>query len=117
EAYKPNPALLKKIGLDPEEIPVLYRKARITKEMAEQGEELEPCLSCNDSGYNGRTAIFELIEVNEAMQQLIASGGDVAAVRALARQGEMLTLQKDAMRLVADGTTSLEELQRVFKNA
>ncbi len=117
EAYKPNPNLLKKIGLDPEEIPVLYRKARITKEMAEQGEELEPCLACNDSGYNGRTAIFELIEVNEAMQQLIASGGDVAAVRALARQGEMLTLQKDAMRLVADGTTSLEELQRVFKNA
>ena len=50
-------------------------------------------------------------------QQLVASGGDVAAVRALARQGEMLTLQKDAMRLVADGTTSLEELQRVFKNA
>jgi type II secretory ATPase GspE/PulE/Tfp pilus assembly ATPase PilB-like protein len=29
----------------------------------------------------------------------------------------MLTLQKDAMRHVSDGTTSLEELQRVFKNA
>lgn len=114
EAYKPNPKLLTKIGLDPEEIQVLFRKARPPEDEA---DEIEPCPSCNDNGYRGRVAIFELVEMTEAMQELVASGADVAALRAHARQSEMLTLQKDAMRLVADGTTSLEELQRVFKNA
>jgi len=117
DAYKPNPNLLKKIGLDPEEIQVLYRRARPASELIEQGEEIEPCNTCNDTGYTGRVAIFELIEMSEAMRGLLASGADLAAVRAGARAEEMLTLQKDAMRLVSDGTTSLEELQRVFKNA
>jgi len=114
EAYKPNPKLLKKIGLDPEETPVLYRKAQPPVEI-QRGEEIEPCLPCNDTGYFGRVAIFEYIDVNEEIRQLIAAGADAGKLRAQARTDEMLTLQKDAMRLVADGTTSLEELQRVFK--
>ena len=117
EAYKPNPSLLRKIGLDPEEIQVLYRKARPASEMIEAGEEIEPCYTCNETGYSGRVAIFELVEMSEVMQGLIASGADLAALRAGARAEDMLTLQKDAMRHVSDGTTSLEELQRVFKTA
>jgi type IV pilus assembly protein PilB len=117
EAYKPNPNLLKKIGLDPEETPVLYRKSRPNVELVEQGEDIEPCTKCNDSGYQGRVAIYELIEMNDAIRKLVASGADLAKLRAAARQEDMLTLQKDAMRHVADGTTSLEELQRVFKDA
>ena len=117
EAYKPNPSMLRKIGLDPDEIQVLYRKARPASEMLERGEEIEPCYICNDTGYTGRVAIFELIEMNDAIRGLVASGADTAALRAGARSEDMLTLQKDAMRHVSDGTTSLEELQRVFKNA
>jgi type II secretory ATPase GspE/PulE/Tfp pilus assembly ATPase PilB-like protein len=117
EAYKPNPNLLEKIGFDPEEISVLYRKFRPNAELVEKGEEIEPCLKCNDSGYRGRVAIYELIEMNDAIRKLLASGADLAELRAAARQEDMLTLQKDAMRHVADGTTSLEELQRVFQNA
>ena len=37
-------------------------------------------------------------------------------MKSKARESEMMTLQKDAMRHVADGTTSLEELQRAFKS-
>ena len=114
EAYKPNPKLLKKIGLDPEETPVLYRKARPPEDI-QRGEEIEPCRPCNDTGYCERVAVFEYIDVNEEIRQLIASGADAGKLRAQARSDEMLTLQKDAMRLVANGTTSLEELQRVFK--
>ena len=117
EAYKPNPNLLRKIGLNPEEIQVLYRKARPVSEMIEAGEEIEACDACNEIGYSGRVAIFELLEMSEAMRGLVASGADLAALRAGARAEDMLTLQKDAMRHVSDGTTSLEELQRVFKNA
>ena len=116
EAYKPNPKLMKKIGLDPEEISVLYRKARPPEEVTQRGEEIEPCLPCNDTGYRGRVAVFELIEVNEEIRQMIASGADAGQLKTQARAADMLTLQKDAMRHVADGTTSLEELQRAFKS-
>jgi type IV pilus assembly protein PilB len=117
EAYKPNPNLLKKIDLDPEEIQVLYRKSRPNAELVEKGEEIEPCKKCNDIGYQGRVAIYELIEMNDTIRKLVASGADLAKLRAAARQEDMLTLQKDAMRHIADGATSLEELQRVFQNA
>ncbi len=115
EAYKPNPNLLRKIGLDPEEVSVLYRKARPPADAIEKGEEMEPCYTCNDSGYRGRVALFEIIEMNDEMKQLVGSGANAAAIQTKARESDMLTLQQDAMRHVADGTTSLEELQRVFK--
>ena len=54
--------------------------------------------------------------MNDEIRQLIASGADAGQLKSKARESEMMTLQKDAMRHVADGTTSLEELQRAFKS-
>ncbi len=115
EAYKPSSKLLKKIGLNVDDVSVLYRKASPPVEPLPKGEEWEPCTICNDMGYHGQTAIFELIEMSEGIQKLVAAGGDAAALRDLARKEEMRTMKQDAMRLVTDGTTSLEELQRAFK--
>lgn len=116
EAYKPNPQLLKKVGLSSEETPVLFRRSRPPTEPLPKGETWEPCSKCQDRGYFGRTAIFELIELNDSIQELIASGANAEALKARAREEDMLTLHKDSMRLVSNGTTSLEELQRVFKS-
>jgi type IV pilus assembly protein PilB len=115
EAFKPSPKLMKKIGLKADEITVLYRKASPPVEPLPKGEEWEPCTTCDDTGYFGRTTIFELIEMSEGMQGLLAGGADATALREQARTEKMRTLKNDAMRLVADGTTSLEELQRAFK--
>lgn len=107
QAYRPNPQFLKKAGL-PSSVTVLYRKPKLL-----EGEE--PCGHCGGSGYYGRIAMFELLEMTEEMRSVVASGADGAAIKAQMRKEKMLTLQKDGLRLVAEGRTSLEELQRVFK--
>jgi len=112
EAFRPSPRLLLQMGL-PENTATLYRKAP-PPEADERGEEPEPCRGCDDIGFRARTAIFEMIDVTEGMKAVIAGCGDVAAIRAQAKEDKQLTFQKDALRLVADGTTGLEELQRVF---
>ncbi|GIT30690.1 MAG: hypothetical protein Ct9H300mP1_27360 [Planctomycetaceae bacterium] len=59
-------------------------------------------------GVLGRVAVFELIEVNEEIRQLIAPGADAGQLKPQGPREEMMTLQKDAMRHVADGPTSLK---------
>ncbi|MBS0260619.1 MAG: Flp pilus assembly complex ATPase component TadA [Planctomycetes bacterium] len=111
-AYKPKAEFLKKLGL-PVDTPMLYRKP---PEPAEGSQE-EECEKCGGMGYYGRTMMFELLEISEGMKQTIQSKPDANAIRAQMRKDKMVTLQQDGLRLVAEGRTSLEELQRVFKPA
>lgn len=113
EAYRPNPKLLKRVGL-PGDTKILHRKAKPI-EPTRRGEEIEPCETCGDIGYVGRVAVFEYLEMTDAMRKVVADGGDAAAIKTQQRKEKMLTLQQDALRHVANGLTSLEELQRFFK--
>lgn len=110
QAYRPNPQFLKKVGL-PEDLKVLYRKPKVE----EDEPEPDSCDKCGDVGYYGQVPMFEVLEVTDEMRALIATKPDAAAIRAQARKEKMLTVQQDALRLVAEGKTSLEEVQRVFK--
>lgn len=120
EAYRPNPKIKKQLGLGPE-VKALYRKFEPPpppEDEDEEEEEYDPCEHCVEVGYRGRTNMFELVEINDAMKEHIASGFDPAVFRKLCREKEgAQTMQSDGMRLVAAGKTSLEELQRVFKPA
>jgi type II secretory ATPase GspE/PulE/Tfp pilus assembly ATPase PilB-like protein len=116
EAFRPSPKLLAQTGL-PEETEKLYRKAPEPEPDPKTQELPEPCSSCNDDCFRGRAAIFEMITMSDGLREVIMGGGDADAIRALAKKEKMLTFQIDALRLVADGTTGLEELQRVFKPA
>lgn len=113
EAFRPNPKLLQKVGLPPE-TKVLYRKGEPEPD-EKTGEMPDPCEKCNGSGYFGRIAMVELITPSEGIKKLITEGAGADAIKAQARADGMLTLHKDGLRLVAEGKTSLEELQRVFK--
>lgn len=113
EAFRPNPKLLAQVGL-PEETETLYRKARPPEPDEKTGELPEPCRACDGAGFRARTAVFEMIDVTEGMKAVIAAGGDSAAIRKQAKEEKQLNFQKDALRLVLDGTTGLDELQRVF---
>jgi type II secretory ATPase GspE/PulE/Tfp pilus assembly ATPase PilB-like protein len=112
QAYRPHPKLLAKVGLPPE-TKVLYRAFEATQEADE--EEQDECETCGGMGYFGRAALIEAIELTEPVQEIVASGGDAAAIKAVARKEKMQSFQSDGLRLVASGKTSLEELQRVFK--
>ena len=115
QAYRPNPKLLAKIGLPPE-TKVLYRAPRPGEDEDEDDdEEPEVCRRCSGTGYLGRTAMIEMVEMTEAMQAIVAKGGNADAIRAQARQEKMQSFQSDGLRLIVEGKTSLEELQRVFR--
>lgn len=113
EAFRPNPKLLAQVGL-PEDTETLYRKARPPEPDEKTGELPEPCRACDGAGFRARAAVFEMIDVTEAMKAVIAAGGDSAAIRKQAKEEKQLSCQKDALRLVLDGSTGLDELQRVF---
>lgn len=110
QAYRPKPDFLKKAGL-PAEATTLYRKPQPTPEQ----QTVEPCEKCGDVGYYGRASMFEFLEMTDAMRAVVAGKPDAPAIRAQMKKEKMLTLQQDGLRLVAEGKTSLEELQRVFK--
>ena len=110
-AYRPKADFLKKLGL-PEDIPALYRKPPDPIEGS-----MEQCENCGAIGYFGRTGMFELLEMSDGMKQVITTKPDAASIRSQMKKDKMTTLQQDGLRLVAEGRTSLEELQRVFKPA
>lgn len=109
QAYRPNPKVLAKVGLPPE-TKVLYRAPRQESEEDEEND----CSQCGGTGYFGRIGIFEYVEMTDAIRQLVKGKAEAAAIRAQARKERMQTFQADAVRLVAEGKTGLEELQRAF---
>jgi type II secretory ATPase GspE/PulE/Tfp pilus assembly ATPase PilB-like protein len=116
-AYRPNPKILTKIGLPPE-TKTLYRAASVQQqEKPADGEEApEPCEACGGTGYFGRSAIFELAEMTEDLRKLVAAGAGPPEIKAQARKDDMITLQHEGLKLVVEGKTSLEELQRIFQS-
>lgn len=115
EAFRPTGRLLAQLGL-PEDTMTLYRATtQPDEEDLEEGEEPVVCRACEGIGFRGRAAVFELIEMTEGMKEVVAAGADPVAIKAKVREDKQLTMQQDALRLVADGTTGLEELQRAFR--
>ncbi len=73
----------------------------------------EGCKHCHDSGYRGRTGIFEILENSEAVRDCIFNGVDEAAlIRVLRGQG-WRPLREEGLRLVEEGKSTLEEILRV----
>lgn len=71
------------------------------------------CAVCTGTGYNGRTAIFEIIEVTPAMQELILKSPSTQEVAALARKEGSKTMFEDGIIKVRTGVTTLSEVLRV----
>lgn len=71
------------------------------------------CRRCQDTGYRGRTGIFELLEVNEAIQQEIIKCSSAERVREIAINSGMRTLRQDGFLKAQYGLTSPEEVLRV----
>ena len=70
------------------------------------------CNLCNDTGYYGRKGIFEIMEMNEEIQRLIAEGSDSKNLIHAAKRNGMRTLRENGVLDVLAGITSIEELQK-----
>jgi general secretion pathway protein E len=71
------------------------------------------CDACKNSGYHGRTGIYELVTVDDPFRELIHARAAEQALREYAVSHGMRPLRDDGMRWVAQGVVSLEEVLRV----
>ena len=103
EPFEPTPEQLAEIGLQPTAM------AGHTMYRAREGG----CEECLSTGYRGRTGIYELLTVDDAMRQLIVTTPTAGAVKKEATRRGMITLRDDGARKVLAGLTTMEEVLRV----
>ncbi len=106
EAYQPSPEALRQLGIPPDRVQAFYRPPQ-------QPEEV--CEHCQGVGYVGRTAIFELLNVDDTYRQALLDNAKADALRQIVRRSGHHGLQEEGLVLVAKGVTSLPELMRVLK--
>ncbi len=75
----------------------------------------EGCDKCSNTGYHGRVGIFEVLEVTEAISELIFEHASSSKINRKALEEGMLTFQQDGVLRVVEGITTLEEVMRVAK--
>ena len=75
--------------------------------------EGEGCFECRLTGYRGRSGIFEILEIDEKVKELINEEADVQTIKREAVRRGMKTLRQSALRKLADGETTFEEVLRV----
>ncbi len=71
------------------------------------------CKRCLRTGFIGRRAIFELLEFNDHMRDIVLKTPTIQGIRGIADQGLFTTLQQYGYQLVAQGVTSFDEVERV----
>lgn len=70
------------------------------------------CQRCNNTGYKGRCGIYELMDVNDDIRDMIAADASVDDMRNLARSQGMTTLREAGLKLIFDGVTTIDEVVR-----
>jgi general secretion pathway protein E len=97
-AYTPNEKECQLLNVNSAEAPQIYRA--------------EGCDHCLQTGYTGRTGIYELIEINENLRTKIHDGADEQSMVTQARQ-HTPSIRQDGVRRILQGDTSVEEVLRV----
>jgi len=110
EAYAPTPEILAQLGIPEGRVKAFHRPPQPRADAPK-----EPCKACGAIGYLGRTAIFELLVVGDAVRKVLANNPKLDLLRQAARKDGMKSLQEEGALLVVKGETSLPELIRVLK--
>lgn len=107
-AYEPTDSALRDLGITRQRLQD-YTEDGMLYEPSEEG-----CEECLQLGYRGRTAIYEILKVDDDIRNLVMSGEDSSQIKRQARtEGGMRTLREDGAYKVLDGITSIEEVLRV----
>ena len=72
------------------------------------------CDHCRHTGFNGRIAIHEILEVNEEIRKLILKFNDVEDLRHVALAGNFTTMFEDGLQKVVEGLTTINEIKKVL---
>jgi general secretion pathway protein E len=71
------------------------------------------CAKCLRTGYRGRRALFELLDFNDELRDIVLTAPSIVGMKKVIEQGLFTTLQQFGWRLAAEGITSLDEVDRV----
>ncbi|MFZ0726120.1 MAG: type II secretion system ATPase GspE [Desulfobacterales bacterium] len=101
EAFKPDDMAFRSIGMDP----ARSRNHRIYR--------AKGCENCFHTGYKGRNAIFEIMELNDELRSLILKTYDSNVIKKRALELNMMSLRQDGIQKLLNGVTTIEEIFRV----
>ncbi len=111
--------LLRKICEDcKQNRPLTVEEAGMLNLQAPQGKRIivkegGGCIRCRTTGYYGRTGIFELLPVDSSIRDAIDRADDFVKIKEMAVKRGMRTLRQSALRKLAEGSTTFEEVIRV----
>ncbi|NIM05336.1 MAG: type II secretion system protein GspE [Armatimonadetes bacterium] len=103
EYYAPSPEVLSQMKSNGKSLP---RSTQLARGVG--------CRECNQIGYRGRSGVFEVMRMSEALRELVLQRQSASAIREKARQEGMQTMKESALEKVLMGTTSAEEIMRVI---
>jgi len=108
EPYMPTQQVLQQLGIPQGHTRPFFRPPQRT-------EEEEVCQNCGGIGYRGRTALFEMMVVDDTVREVLTTSPKIELVRKAGKKAGMATFQDEGLLMVAKGVTSLPELMRVLK--
>ena len=100
----------KKVPVDQADLPPDF-----PKDQAEFVYEPVGCRECGDTGYSGRTGVFELLTTDEKLQEMCAENESATRIRAHALAHGMTTLRQSGWEQVIAGGTSVDEICRITR--
>ena len=71
------------------------------------------CGNCSETGFKGRVAIYEVMELTEELKEFVLNGASAVELKREAIRGGMLTLRRSALNKLGEGVTTLSEVFRV----
>jgi len=111
QPYEPNKELLRKHNIPADKIKAFYRNGEIQHD--KRGRPVI-CQNCQGTGFYGRTAIFEIIILDNETKQLLKQAKSSGDIGSILKRARMLYLQEQAIRKVADGVTCINEVIRIL---
>jgi type IV pilus assembly protein PilB len=102
ESYEPDPEFLEKVGFswDNGQEHVIFRP--------------HGCPACNNTGFKGRIGVYEVLEVSEEIEHLVARNAPHVEIAEMAAGEGMRTMREEGFLKVREGLTSIEEILRVI---
>jgi type IV pilus assembly protein PilB len=72
------------------------------------------CSNCNNTGYTGRTAVFEIVLIDANLQRMISNKAGVEKMLSYVTEQKTRMLRDEVLELINAGTTSVEEGIRIL---
>jgi type IV pilus assembly protein PilB len=70
------------------------------------------CVTCNNTGYKGRVGLYEVMEIDDEIRELVLVGASAVELKKKSIERGMITLRRSGLIKVAQGMTTLEEIAR-----